>query len=273
MFDDLKKNGSELVVPAGGLNTEAQFHDFWCAHLADEKDLVLKALKGGMSSDRFAWIFLSGYQSAIKRTFPELAADRWSSFAVSEDRRGELPGLGWRKSEKGFLLKGYKTWVAAVDQMQTIIVKAGRGDEAIYLAVDREHPNLVLTTKEQGFLPEMSEGIACFEEAELSSSSLLSDAKVKAFGKCEILFIYLAFCGLAVARSKDNSVIEEGWRVAKKISITLRDNEEFSGLKEIDTKVQALRVKMGENAPKVRNWNSDQKLIAMYSKGIQSRPG
>ena len=39
MFDDLKKNGSELVVPAGGLNTEAQFHDFGVCILLTKKIL------------------------------------------------------------------------------------------------------------------------------------------------------------------------------------------------------------------------------------------
>jgi len=272
MFDDLRNSEFQKNFPLIGIDKESEFHDFWCDHLVSEKDLVLRAFKGGMSSDRFAWIFLSGYQSAIQHTFPEISSDCWSSFAVSEDKKGELSGLDWHQSEKGFLLNGYKTWVAAVDQMQMIIVKAGRGDRAIYLAVERDHSNLVLTRKEQGFLAEMSEGIACFQDAMVSETKILSNANVKEFGKREVLYIYLAFCGLVVSRSKDDTVIEKAWSIAETISSEILGGNDFPKLKKIDLDVQELRVKAEPNMLGVCRWQTDQKLIAMYSKGIQTRP-
>ncbi len=272
MFEELRSNGFQKIFPSGLISKESEFYNFWCQYLGSEKNLALRAFKGGMSSDRFAWVFLAGYQSAIQDTFSEISSDHWSSFAVSEDRKGKLPGLDWSKTEKGILLNGYKTWVAAVDQMHTIIVKAGRGDRAVYLAVDRDHPHLIFTRKEQGFLPEMSEGIARFQDAVVSETSLLSDENVKQFGRIEILYIYLAFCGLVVSKSKDKSVVDNGWAIAEKISAMV-DRKNFSALKEIDTNVQQLRAEAGANMLGVSGWDADQKLIAMYSKGIQSRGG
>ena len=153
--------------------------------------------------------------------------------------------------------------------MNTIIVKAGRGDRAVYLAVDRDHSNLTLTRKEQGFLPEMSEGIAHFQDAVVSEKNLLSDKNVKYFGKIEILYIYLAFCGLVVSKSKDKTAVDNGWAIADEI-LAVVDDKGFSALKEVDVRVQQLRDEAGGNMLGVSGWDADQKLIAMYSKGIQS---
>tara|TARA_B100001250_G_scaffold277746_1_gene240200 strand:- start:3361 stop:4179 length:819 start_codon:yes stop_codon:yes gene_type:complete len=270
MFEELRNNDFQKNLPLGPIGSESEFYAFWSKYLSGEKNLTVKAFKGGICSDRFAWVFLSGYQSAIQHTFSEMSSDHWASFAVSEDRRGTLPGLDWSKTEKGILLNGYKTWVAAVDQMNTIIVKAGRGDRAVYLAVDRDHSNLTLTRKEQGFLPEMSEGVAHFQDAVVSEKDLLSDKNVKQFGKIEILYIYLAFCGLVASKSKDTTVVDNSWAIAEEIS-ALVHSEDFFALKEVDVKVQQLRDEAGGNMLGVSGWDADQKLIAMYSKGIQSR--
>ena len=42
------------------------------------------AVHGGMLADRMAWVFVAGYQAALRRTFPDQALPRWAALAVSE---------------------------------------------------------------------------------------------------------------------------------------------------------------------------------------------
>ena len=57
--------------------------------------LTAQAVKGGLLADRMAWVFVAGYQCALRHTFSELPADGIAVFAVSEDRKNDppLPGV------------------------------------------------------------------------------------------------------------------------------------------------------------------------------------
>ena len=114
----------------------------------------------------------------------------------------------------------------------------------------------------------MSEGIACFNDVTLSHDKLVSHERVHLFGKSEILYIYLSFCGLVIGHSDDETMSEACWRLAKTIGTALQ-NDDYSEIKNIDHQIQKIRSKGQDSINGVPGWESDQKLIAMYSKGIQ----
>ena len=268
MFDHLRARDLKEEYSSRKITDEKAFYDIWCEDIAKDQDLLSRALNGGIVSHCFSWVFLSGYQSAISHTFSEVNKDDWASFAVSEDRTGEKPGLNWTKSDGIFVLDGYKTWVAGVGQTQQLVVKAGRGEQALYFCVERETAGLSFELKEKGFLPEMSEGIAYFNDVKLSSEKLVSSERVRLFGKSEILYIYLSFCGLVIGRSNDETISDDSWALAKRIGTALQDDD-YSEIKSIDHEIQETRLKAKDSIEGVPGWEQDQKLIAMYSKGIQ----
>ena len=268
MFDDLRARELKEEYKSRNIVDEKAFYDIWREDISKDENLMSRALNGGIVSDCFSWVFLSGYQSAISHTFSEVNKDDWASFAVSEDKRGEKPGLSWTNSDGVFVLDGYKTWVAGVGQTRQLVVKAGRGEGALYFCVDRETEGLSFERKEKGFLPEMSEGIACFNDVRLSHEKLVSHGRVHLFGKSEILYIYLSFCGLVIGHSDDETMSEACWRLAKTIGTALQ-NDDYSEIKNIDHQIQEIRSKGQDSINGVPGWESDQKLIAMYSKGIQ----
>ena len=91
------------------------------------------AVQGGLVADRLAWVFVAGYQAALRRTFPAEVLHGWGAFAVSEDRRGDppLPGVDYQQTKDEFVISGHKTWVAAVSCVEHLIIKAGRGARAL----------------------------------------------------------------------------------------------------------------------------------------------
>ena len=109
MFDDLRGRNLKKEYKTKKIADEKAFYDIWRREIVQHKDLLSRALHGGLVSDCFSWVFLSGYQSAISHTFSEVDRDDWASFAVSEDKTGEKPGLSWVKSNNVFVLDGYKT--------------------------------------------------------------------------------------------------------------------------------------------------------------------
>ena len=268
MFDDLRERNLKEEYKNRQIADEKSFYDIWRREIVQHKDLLSRALHGGLVSDCFSWVFLSGYQSAISHIFSEVDKDDWASFAVSEDKTGGKPGLSWVKSNNVFVLDGYKTWVAGVEQTRQLVFKSGRGEEALYFCIDRQTEGLSFERKEKGFLPQMSEGIAFFDNVRLKSEKLVSHDKVHLFGKCEILYIYLSFCGMFIGRSNDKAMSDQCWDLAKTIGTSLRDND-YSKIKSIDREIQEIRLKGKGSIIGVPGWESDQKLIAMYSKGIQ----
>ncbi|MAR28106.1 MAG: hypothetical protein CMD51_01000, partial [Gammaproteobacteria bacterium] len=76
------------------LADEQAFANMWLQQVAPLSSRVAQAVQGGLLADRLAWVFVAGYQCALRHTFAQLPADSMAAFAVSEDRKGEpvLPG-------------------------------------------------------------------------------------------------------------------------------------------------------------------------------------
>ena len=120
-----------IPMPANTCASEAEYLALWKASLATQEplDLLAMAITGGLLADRMAWVFVGGYQSAIRHTFMHEAFSGWGAFAVSEDRKGQppLPGVTLHNSAQGDVVSGYKTWVACSDSVEHVVIKAEIG--------------------------------------------------------------------------------------------------------------------------------------------------
>lgn len=253
---------------------EAGYAALWSAQVAGRGSQIDHAVQGGLLADRMAWVFVAGYQCALRHTFAELPANGIAAFAVSEDRKGSPPLAGVSASTQAGMLSvsGYKTWVACSATLQHLVIKADRGERAKYYCIDRHAAGLTLTDKHGSFLSEMSQGIAYFDHVEVTTA--LDASQVAGFGLRETLYIYMAFCAWAgkFASTPDHcvSLITRLSALVDHLPATQAALEE---LKAVDNAVQALRESLRESMSDsvTTNWTQDQRLIEMYSPGLQKR--
>jgi len=226
------------------------------------------ALMGGRIADRLAFVFIAGYQAAVRRAF-EVQGDRWSALAVSEDRSGNLPGLAL--SPDG-LIHGYKTWVAASNHLDEVIVSVGELPEGTLYRVLLPSEKVTIEAKTGvGFLAEMSQGIACFEGVSPDSLEDLPSLELKQFARREPLYIYLALCGNLQARGHHNAaeLIQELLAVAGGDLTQDASKQRFA---DVDSRIQELFD--SRDAPAFEgNFEADKGVISLYSPVIQKRAG
>ena len=80
------------------LPDEMSFHAAWVSVCADERGQMLSdpvelALTGGALADRLAWVFVSGYQAAVRQCFPELVPATGAQGAIFAPRVTGLTDL------------------------------------------------------------------------------------------------------------------------------------------------------------------------------------
>ena len=249
---------------------ELAYSAAWLQHIGPLTSRVEKAVQGGLLSDRMAWVFVAGYQCALRHTFSELPEDSMAAFAVSEDRKGKppLPGVKSRQEDGVVYVSGYKTWVACCASLSHLVIKSDRGAQARYYCIERGTPGLTLTPKYGSFLAEMSQGVAKLDEVVVAKA--LDPSAVGHFGLRETLYIYMAFCAWAgkfgAPSELCSSIIG---RLAALADHPPQDESTLAELKAVDDAVQTLRAEIPSSA--ATHWEQDQRLIAMYSPGIQRR--
>ncbi len=249
---------------------EADYAEAWRAQASRNNDLVELAVIGGLMADRMAWVFVAGYQSALRHTFADIPFDGLAAFAVSEDRKGDppLPGVRSRQRDGQLRVSGFKTWVACSQSLAYLIIKADRGEAARYYCLPRQTPGLTLQDKHGNFLSEMSQGIAQLDDVAVTQA--LDQGAVALFGIRETLYIYMAFCAWAGKRGAPKTDCQGLInRLAALAAKPVADAKGLAELKAVDTNVQALRAAL--TLKDVDHWQTDQRLIAMYSPGIQKR--
>jgi len=274
-----------IPMPANRCATEVEYLALWKKCLSADKpaasptDLLAMAVTGGLLADRMAWVFVGGYQSAIRHTFMHEAFSGWGAFAVSEDRKGQppLPGVTVHNSAQGDVVSGYKTWVACSDSVEHVVIKAGSGADARYFNIHRTAPGLTVSSKQAvaklgSFLAEMSQGIAHLQNVAVAQA--LDNSEVVRFGIRETLYIYCAFCAHAGQFYSNQVDVEVCAELIRRLGALLEnlptDQIGLDELKAVDTAVQKL---LGQISPDAAgaNWAKDSGLIAMYSPGIQKR--
>ena len=138
------------------------------------------AVAGGACAEDLAQVFIAGYQAAIRATFPDVAFAGWAAFVVSEDRSvtNPLPGVTAQADGDALVLNGHKSWIAAVDHVDDLVVRAS-GEAAGYYLVPRGAPGLTLERNPApSMLPELSQGRARLSNVRLSDLNKLDSARV-----------------------------------------------------------------------------------------------
>ena len=186
--------GVEPELPT--LPDETSFHAAWLAASTDARgqvlsDTVALALTGGALADRLAWVFVSGYQAAVRQCFPELVpATGWTCLAAAEGRGG--PGCRLSHDSNGYKLSGEKSWIAGAGVLESLVVSTGDGEQRSFSGVLTASPGVTIDLpREPGFLGEMSQGVARFEDVPVTRV-LETPERSLWFRGAEPLFVMLA---------------------------------------------------------------------------------
>ncbi len=156
--------------------------------LADPGEL---ALAGGALADRLAWVFVSGYQAAVRQCFEALVAGSgWTCLAAAEGREG--PGCTLTADGAGFLLNGEKSWIAGAASLESLVVSVGEGEQGCFAGVAADAPGVSIDLpRTPGFLGEMSQGVARFTGTPVVRV-LREPVRARAFRGAEPLYVMLA---------------------------------------------------------------------------------
>ncbi|MFT4676498.1 MAG: hypothetical protein ACJAX5_001929 [Patiriisocius sp.] len=236
--------------------SERTFYSLWQSQVAGQAPFEL-ALQGGELAETCGQIFIAGYQAAVRQTFPEIECSGWCCFAVTEDRGDDVtfPSV----TIAGSKVSGFKTWIAAADCVDLLVLKVGNGDGALYGSVLADDPGVTIQSRPGRFLADMSQGAAEFKNATFQEFSNVS--RVREFRRIEPYYIYVAF--LARLSSLDNGVSDMALRM-------LKQQAEESDVVGLDAEVSRLLGLMEQQAIELGDqWETDKRLLTMYSKSIR----
>ena len=195
--------------------------------MAEWDNTIDCSIVGGFYSDRLAWAFLSGYQSALRSQFPFLPNNKLVAFCVSE-KGGSRPKAMMtvmRKLPCGYELAGRKTFVTCADEADQLLIAvnsalaedAARPEiKVVSLAADA--PGLTIEEdKTMPFIPELKRGCLLLDDCPVSDEQVLPGdgyaAHVKPFSPLEAPHIMAAglgyFISLAVRLAWPKEILEQ----------------------------------------------------------------
>ena len=275
------ENGS--IATAVSVN-EAAWRGTWTKYEVDKLDTVSMAFMGGALADRLAWVFHSGYQAMMRRAFPFCPIDGWASYLVAEDRSGEYPAAVLEKTDEGKRLSGSKSWVAASDHVDHLVVRAAFEDHHEYALVGRGNTGVRLSSRESpGFLPDLSQGFATFEDVLVSEKRLFSRGDLSSnFSSEEPYHVLLALCAHIAAQT-----LKHGGRLTDEIVAPMRMAREMAeknlsadqflkSLVRLDGATTRAAHQFGrfiehENKELFLRWERDKRLVEMFTRGLEKR--
>ena len=272
VYESLVEDGLHRVESA----SEAAYRDAWTEHaLPREPDLLAMAISGGIIADRMAWVFVAGYQAACRHVFPSAALRSWVSYAATEDREGDppLPGVRLTGEPSAGTLSGNKAWIGAARGMAQLVVRVGTGPEATYFLVDRERHGVTIDPKPQDFLADLSQGRARFEETPVTSADVVDGDGIGLLGFVEPLYVYAAFCSFVLGGTTEPDIVSRCHDCLDAVdaalaSLRVGDVDEVNQA-NADALAQDLLARLaGNRAGAAGDWETDQKIVAMYSSDI-----
>lgn len=158
--------------------TEDDFHATWIAMGLARTEPTLMAAVGGALADRLAWVFLSGYQAVLRRGLSDLPVeDGWMALANTEGV-GDLPGTSLTGEPGQRRLNGWKTWLAAADHVERLVVSA-RQNERPLIVIRRDQPGVTIEhSRSGGYLGEMIQGRVRFDDVTVLEEQIVNDERV-----------------------------------------------------------------------------------------------
>lgn len=262
--------------------TEDAWHEVWTSRALGGDAPIVTAVIGGALADRLPWVFVSGYQAANRRAFPELPpSSGWACFAASEDRDGKLPGASLREVDGRLELSGSKTWIAASDHVEQLVVTVGAGEEQRLVVIDREAEGVTVESYDRSkFLGDMSQGRATFDGAAVGFEMAGSTSRW-GFGAGEPLHVLTALnafmlshtlalagpaslVGRTLASIHGAAMLAEHELTAELVSYGLAglDAHTQAAAEEFEVLIEEV------DADLHQRWTEDRRLVGMFSAGI-----
>jgi alkylation response protein AidB-like acyl-CoA dehydrogenase len=158
--------------------TEGDYHRLWLEQDISREGPFVAAALGGALADRLAWVFLAGYQSTIRRCFPQLPVEPgWAAFVNTEDSSGRLPGTALTGEPGQRRLNGWKHWLAAADHADRLLVSA-RQEHTPFLVLRRDTPGVRIETYEPAtYLAELVQGLVQFVDVHIAENQVTGDER------------------------------------------------------------------------------------------------
>jgi len=279
------QTGVYKPIPA---DTESDWRNVWDSHALDTQNPLAVSLVAGALADRLAWVFHAGYQGMMRYAFPFCPGNGWSSYLVAEDKSGEYPGTALTTVEDRTVLSGYKSWVAAADHVDHLVVTAigPRHSENVMVLTGRSADGVSLSSRDKpGFLGDLSQGFAAFENVELEDASIFTNEDLPAdFSQSEPHHVLTALNAFMLSQTVrlggGQSIIDSSTGSLMRSETLMNetaDNDEFSlGLADLDlatSETAGLFAEMIElrDPALFRLWRKDRGLVNMFSRGLQKR--
>ncbi|WP_281017498.1 MULTISPECIES: acyl-CoA dehydrogenase family protein [unclassified Minwuia] len=264
--------------------TEEAWRAAWDAAGLSRATPVVQAVSGGLRADHLDWVFASGYQAAMRHCFPELPAGGWAALAASEDRHEpeKHPGVMLTRDGDTWRVNGFKSWVAQSRHLDHLIITArAAGEEqekprhAILL--DSQAPGVTLSHRDKaGFLPRMSQGFAAMDNVAVPEAGRLGDNRLRPFVRAESAYVLLAGAAFLWAHvaSSHAELADRLRQIVTGLDTCCQDPMQHpKEIARLDLQIQEI-VKNVTQIPEIMqipDWKSDQKVLSIYSEGLQRR--
>jgi hypothetical protein len=267
---------------------EAAYLEEWTKSAAPLPTPLAQAIAGGAIADRLAWVFVAGYQAALRRVFPELPVDGFAAYVASEDRKGELPGVAVLEHKDGFSLAGNKTWVASSDHVQHLVISAGEREETCFYLIHREAEGVsMLTYDRASYLGDMSQGRVTFEGAFAPPERAIAEpVRSRSFSNAEPLHVLTAAAAfmLSHTRSHGGPISLQGRALATIAATSTLAEAELTepqvtlGLVGVSAALQTTATEFEAflweaDEALLERWSADRRLINMFTAGLERRAG
>ena len=267
-------------ISAADTPDEATYHAIWHQHELGAADPIASALHGGLLAGQLAWVFVAGYQAAIRMLFPTVPSSGWAAYAAAEDPEalGARPGVHATQTSDGWRLSGNKTWIGQSRSIAHLIVTARSGDaetpqSTVMLRADA--PGVTLTHREApGFLGALSQGFAAFDDAVIPAPEPWLIEHVRRFSRLEARFVMLSATGFLISHTSSNGQKPTLASLALALSTACADDTFGDhSMALLDDAYQAARERFEATTDLTRwpDWEADRRLLTMYSNRIQRR--
>ena len=261
---------------------ESRWLEVWQENSLGHCPPVVSALAGGLLANQPSWVFIAGYQAALRFIFDDLPPDGWIAYAATENAEDPeaYPGTRIEETAEGWRLYGHKFWVAQSRSLSHLIVTAQRGGEArpnSSVLVARCAAGVTLTHREKPrFLANLSQGFAAFDGALTERPQSYPEESARNFGRTESRFVMLAAAGFMLNHTPAGDLRDRLTGIALALAETCKASEiGAQTMASVDRAYQALVAAFDEAGlgGKVPGWEADKRLLTMYSGRIQARAG
>lgn len=267
--------------------SESSWHKLWHDERLGALAPTLSALHAGALADRPSWVFVAGYQAALRQVFPELPATGFAAFVATEDQQDPVTHPGTvltSDGAEGCELNGYKAWVAQSRTVEHLIVTAREGEHAgpdgPVLWIRANADGVELTHREApGFLGAMSQGFAAFDRVAVHGDQRFAPGRLRQFARTEAKFVLLAGAGYllahAVRRREVQPIVVDRLtaNVLMCAEVAAEVNVAAQTMGVVDREYQRAREAFESSLAGTLpvEYEADSRLLSMYSKRLQRR--